>query len=385
MPIAIYNVLRVEDPTGIVYYLGTISPQQIKELTFVPVVALSTNANDPDCLVELAEHGYQRAGEPRRMEQIKNFILEYPRYMMPPVLLSARGEWSWEPAKAGSQFGTLQANGLAAVIDGQHRLGGLWRLASDPHTPEQLRERPVAFMLLDDLSIEEEKFDFIYVNDTQKGVKKSLLRYLDKDSEFSGQAAYALMEAEDSVFAGRIGVQRKDDWTLLLFGAMQECVVEIFNRDFMQLTQFRPASSAETSARAIEFVLQFWRLVSTCLPIFWADIEKMPAVSTPKTQSHPGTRAFQYRLLEETGIRAMSRLGSEILQQAWMPATQSPGWDKVKELLAKIPNDQRAVLALTKPSADPAVLSQDPELRSTGKAGVNAIYRYLRTAILAGL
>ena len=40
MTVEVRNVLRVEDPIGVVYYLGTIKPQQIKELTFVPVVTL---------------------------------------------------------------------------------------------------------------------------------------------------------------------------------------------------------------------------------------------------------------------------------------------------------------------------------------------------------
>ena len=385
MTVEVRNVLRVEDPIGVVYYLGTIKPQQIKELTFVPVVTLSPTSEDPLSLVERPDQGYQRAGEPRRMAQIKEFLLEYPRYMMPPVLMSARGAWKWRPSEEGSLYGTLVAEDLAAVIDGQHRLGGLWRLASDSAVPSEQRNRPVPFMLIEDLSIEEEKFDFIYVNDTQKGVKKSLLRFLEKDSEFSGQAAYALMDAEDSVFAGRIGIQKKDDWSLVLFGAIQECVLETYNRDLIAVTAFRPGETAESSARAIEFLLQYWKLVSSVLGVYWSDMAKMPPVNTHKSALHPGTKKFEFRLLEETGIRAMSRLGSDILQASWMSATQSPGWDKVAELLGKVAHDEKARLALTKPSLDERVTRMDPELKSTGKAGVTAIYRHLRSAMLAGL
>jgi DGQHR domain-containing protein len=385
MPVEIRNVLRVEDPNGVVYYLGTFSARQIKELTFVPVVALSPTAEEPLSLEERSDSGYQRAGEPRRMQQIKEFLVENPRYMMPPVLLSARGQWSWEPNKAGGTLGSLTANDLAAVIDGQHRLGGLWRLACDENASDEQRSRPIPFMLIDDVSIDEERFDFIYVNDTQKGVKKSLLRYLERDSDLSGQAAYALMEAEDSVFCGRISIQRKEDWTLLLFGAMRDCILETYNKDFMAVTRFRPGESQDTATRAIEFLIQYWRLVSTELPLFWSDMMKMPPVNGTKSAAHPGTRKFEYRLLEETGIRAMSRLGSDILRAAWMNTSQSPGWDKVTQLLGRIQDDEQARLALTKPSVDPRVLQLDPELKSTGKAGVNAIYRYLRQATLGGL
>ena len=46
---------------------------------------------------------------------------------------------------------------------------------------------------------------------------------------------------------------------------------------------------------------------------------------------------------------------------------------------------KKARLALTKPALDERVIRMDPELRSAGKAGVTAIYRHLRSAMLAGL
>jgi hypothetical protein len=46
MPAELKNVLKVVDPTGLIYYLGTITPSEIKSLTFVPVVTETANQAD---------------------------------------------------------------------------------------------------------------------------------------------------------------------------------------------------------------------------------------------------------------------------------------------------------------------------------------------------
>lgn len=67
------NVLQIVDPSGLTYYLGTITPAQIMELTFVPCVV---NVND-DILVIRTQNGYQREGDKKRMKQIKEFYAEH--------------------------------------------------------------------------------------------------------------------------------------------------------------------------------------------------------------------------------------------------------------------------------------------------------------------
>ena len=116
------------------------------------------------------------------------------------------------------------ADRLAAIVDGQHRLGGLWRLAHDDSLPDEIRDKPIPFMAILDMCLEREREEFVVINGKQIGVKKSLIRYLGREDTFQGRAADALMNDEESVFRGRIDEQKARDWTLILFGAAQECV-----------------------------------------------------------------------------------------------------------------------------------------------------------------
>jgi len=293
MTVELENVIKIDDPAGFTYYLGTLTPKKIKELTFVPVVAKSATAGMTTALNEREEHGYQRAGDPKRMEKIREFVKENPACIIPPVLLSARGTWKFHPVSGKSHLGKLEAEELAAIVDGQHRLGGLWLLAIDADADDSLKRRPIPFMLIDDMAVETEQENFININDTQQGVKKSLLKYLQRDERFIGQAAHALMEDEESVFCGRIEIQKKDDAALVLFGAIVDCVALTFGKDFESVTKFHPEDSNETKSKAISFLLQYWKLVSTCMPAFWADMAKMPPVGGPKSKEYPGTRAFE--------------------------------------------------------------------------------------------
>jgi len=382
MPVELKNVLKVDDPSGFTYYLGSLTPNHIKELTFVPVVTKSPQAGTSLALNERDEQGYQRAGDPARMEKIRAFVLNAPDCVIPPVLLSARGKWHFTPSSASKYFGALVAEDLAAIIDGQHRLGGLWKLVNDPEATSQLKERPIPFMLIEDMNIDKEQGNFIDINDNQQGVKKSLIKYLTRSQTFVGQAALALMEEEDSVFAGRITIQRKEDWSLILFGAAEECVALMFDSAFTTTTGFKPDATPENRTKAITLLLDYWRSVSKCFSEFWSDMDRMPPVHGPRTDTHPGTRSFEFRVLEETGIRAISKLGSFIFRQTWVPASSSPAWDQIETLLTQLSQEPKVRLALTKPTKNPAVLEMDPFLKSSGKAGVTAIYTQLETALI---
>ena len=377
------HVLCIEDPTGLRYFLGTLHASEIKELTMVPVVTLTPpEAEHPDLwLNEDSEAGYQRAGELRRMQLIADFIRQRPNCVIPPVLLSCRGKWTFEPASKASTTGTLVAHDLAAIVDGQHRLGGLWRLAADTDAPPELKNRIVPFMAIADMSLEDEKREFVDVNSNQRGVKKSLLRYLERHVSFSGKAATALMEDEESVFQGRIDEQKKRDWSLILFGAAQDCVDELFGRA-LQIKKFDPARYLHQQETALEFTLTYWRTVKEALPMFWADIDKLPAVRVHKSKEHPGTRAFEYRLLEETGLRAFSRLGCDLFAMTWMDALQTPSWETIAQYLASLGSDDHVQLVLSKPKLRPEVLQEDPLLKSTGKAGVERIHLHLKDALM---
>ena len=101
------------------YIFGTIGSDKIKNITFVPVLESShkTYLNE-------IEGGYQRPGSHSRMRAFARFLEENPNSIVPPVLLSGRGQWKFEPVGQEQDSGKLIIRGQAAIVDGQHRLGG---------------------------------------------------------------------------------------------------------------------------------------------------------------------------------------------------------------------------------------------------------------------
>ena len=385
MPTELKNVLLVTDPTGLSYCLGTLSAGEIKQLTMVPVVSETLSVKEPSNLRlnEDPTDGYQRAGEPKRMRDIAHFVTDRPECVIPPVLLSCRGKWTFTPERGSGKTGRLRADDLAAVIDGQHRLGGLWQLFNDAEATDSVRNKPIPFMAIMNMSLEKERQEFVDINNKQQGVKKSLIRYLARDSAFSGRAAEALMTDEESVFRGRIDEQKARDWTVFLFGAAEECVKEMF--DSAIKLKFDPEKNEHQQEAALEFVLKYWQIVSDCFPLYWSDIELLPPIGASRSQQFPGRSQFKYRLLEETGIRAFSRLAGEVLNYSWIEGASSPSWATVEELMRILAESEVLEWVLAKPKFNPDVLSQDPLLKSTGKAGVDRIFMYLKDQFVRAL
>ena len=63
----------------------------------VPVVSesLSPQVETELRLNEDSQNGYQRAGEPKRMGAIADFVKSRPACIIPPVLLSCRDSWTF--------------------------------------------------------------------------------------------------------------------------------------------------------------------------------------------------------------------------------------------------------------------------------------------------
>jgi DNA sulfur modification protein DndB len=379
MPVELKNVLKVVDPCGLTYFLGTLTPKDIRRLTFVPVVNLTERKDSTLFLIE-KPGGYQRTGDSRRMDVIRDFVKRRPDCLIPPVVLSARGKWEFTPiSKQYERFGSIQAQEVAAIIDGQHRLGGLLRLLNDDEVEENLKSRPIPFMTVEDMDEDREKQEFVDINYNQQGVKKSLIHYLNREDNFYGKAATALMEDEESPFKGRIDSETRHPWTLILFGAAKECVDEMFGKNMRRSRKFNPEVDKSLEEQGIEFVLEYWRAVQDCFPEQWSDIDLMPALRENTSRDKPGRSKFKYRLLEETGIRAFSRLADNLLHRAWHDAIRQPSFDTIRRYLTELATRDNVKKALTKP--DEAILKWDPELRSAGKAGVTAIYDHLASEL----
>ena len=377
MPV-INNVLQIKDPSGLVYYLGAITPSQIMELTFVPCVV---NVND-DILNIRSQNGYQREGDRKRMKQIKEFYSEHTASLIPPVLLSTRGAWRFTPASARASIGSIEANDLASVIDGQHRLGGLSMIALNGDSSDEALHRNIPFMAVEFVDIKTESDEFEVINGKQKGIKPSHLKYIRKNETFAGNAAGMLREDTDSIFYGRIAIATRADCDLITFKAATDLVAYTFDNIFCT-NAFRPDSSEENQQKAMHVLSEYWKKVSQVFSLQWSDIEYMPAIFSVKSPEHPGRSKFVYRILEETGLRAFAKLGAIILTKSWLRAGNDVAWQNVDDLLKKVASDPRTQLALQKikPHNKNEIIAIDPGLQMQGLAGEKTLYNILYGAL----
>jgi DNA sulfur modification protein DndB len=377
MSTKINNVLQIVDPSGFTYYLGTITPVQIMELTFVPCVV---NVNE-DVLVIRTQQGYQREGDKKRMGQIRDFYSTNTSSLIPPVLLSTRGAWRFVPKTANATFGSIEATDQAAIIDGQHRLGGLSMIAHGSESSDEALHRNIPFMAVEFSDVKIESDEFEVINGKQKGIKPSHLQYIRKNETFGGNAANMLKEDPDSIFAGRIAISTRADYDLITFKAATDLVAYTFDNLFCQ-NAFRP-DTEENQQKAMSMLLSYWKAVSQIFGNMWADISYLPTPGTNKTATNPGRNKFEYRLLEETGLRAFARLGSNILLKSWMSGSADIAWNTVDDHLRKVANDQTVQLVMQKlkPHNRDQILAIDTKLQMQGLAGERTLYSILYGAL----
>lgn len=287
----ISNVLR-RKWGGRDYCFGTMTTDKIKDLTFVPVLETSKKTY----LRENPDEGYQRPGSPSRMRAFMKFLADHPNSVVPPVLLSGRAQWKFLSDDADGTVGRLQIGGPAAIVDGQHRMGGYVALYE-----KEEEARDIPFILLEALSVEEEMQEFIVVNNSQKGVPRALTAYLEDTEE--AQISWALNEDPDSPLYSRIArITPLQKQHLFALHSVARQMKGLFKRGALV--------DLDTDTK-IEFAEKFFSIVADSLPDEWGDIERLD------DEDSRGRRDFDYKLLELTGLIAWCTVGSLILHRSY--------------------------------------------------------------------
>ena len=290
------------------YLFGTISSDKIKNVIFVPVLESSgrTYLNEE-------ENGYQRPGSQYRMKAFAKFLKENPNSIVPPVLLSGRGTWKFQSEGREQASGRLIIHGKAAVVDGQHRLGGFVYLYESENDV-----RDISFILLPNLTNESEKREFIVINNSQKGVPKPLTAYLEDTEE--AQVAWGLNEESDSPFKDRITRTTIQRTQLFRLHSVAKQVKRLFSRAAVQDLDV---------GQKVELMSRFWTIIADQLPTEWSDIDKL---DNPETR---GRRDFEYKLLELTGLVAWAHIGAHIFARSYSEET-GMNWDNVRRLVEAV-------------------------------------------------
>jgi DNA sulfur modification protein DndB len=317
------------------YYLGSIRSDVAKALTFVPV-ALEETKNSP--LNENMENGYQRQGSPARMKKFTQFLMEHPLSVIPPVVLSGRSHWKFT---GDDDFGSLDIYAPAAVMDGQHRLGGLVILFEKHATI-----RSIDFMLIPDLPLAEEKIEFTIINGTQRGVSKGLVEYIK--GTYEAEVAELLNEDEDSPFAKRITLVKRKPGELFSFASVVNNVRRTFDGKLNDLLM-------DTK---LEYMKRYWTIIADEFSEEWDDIERLDA-----------REPMQFKLLETTGLSAWSLAGRDILAPAFNPVTHTMDWEAVAKLIRIV-------------AASGLDLSKDGEFAGlTGEVGAARIHKKIQSML----
>ena len=288
------------------YFFGTIGSDKIKNVTFVPVNEKSRSTY----LNEDIEKGYQRPGSHTRMRAFAKFLKENPNSIIPPVLLSGRGNWEFEHGGQDENIGKLIIQDRAAIIDGQHRLGGFVYLYDSENIVCD-----ISFILLPDLTIEQETGEFIVVNNTQKGVPKPLTAYLGGTDDV--QIAWGLNEESDSPFKNKITKTTLQRTHLFALHSVAKQVKRLFSIGEVQDLDIH---------EKVEYMSKFWTIIADQLPQEWSDIEKLDNSETR------GRSDFQFKLLELTGLIAWAHTGALIFARSYGDAI-GMNWDNVERLV----------------------------------------------------
>ena len=301
----ISNVVR-KTAGDTIYFFGTIASDKLRTVTYVPVL----DASPKTFLTEVVADGYQRRGTPARMRAFGNFLYENQDSVVPPILLSGRDGWTFVPEASG-WVGTLSILKPAAIVDGQHRVGGFVWL----HEHKQI-VKEVAFILLYQLTREIEMKTFITVNNMARGVAKSTTAYLEAEDE--AQIAWLLNTEPDSPFVNRISRGTVEKHQLFALHSVAKEIKRLFS--------VGPVSEQDVATKT-DYAGQFFRSVADELDDTWyPDLEKLDDPTTG------GRKAFTSKLLELTGLIAWSYVGAQILSRSY-DEVSGMNWANVERLV----------------------------------------------------
>jgi DNA sulfur modification protein DndB len=294
------------------YYFASITSDKLKGITFVPVIESSKRTY----LMENPTDGYQRPGSRTRMRKFRDYLLKHDSAIIPPVLLSSRSDWRFVPNSGNGLLGNLEIDGPAAIVDGQHRVGGYICLFEEN---EVIRD--VDFIVIEDLSVDEERQEFLDVNNNQVGVSKALTTFLE--GEEAGVIAWAMNTDDDSLFKGRIYRTTNERTNLFALHSVAKNVDRTFDhgklRDLL-LDQ------------KLEIFKRYWQVIADALPDEWDDINKLDDTTTR------GRSDFKYKLLELTGLIAWSIIAPEILSRCYHQDLKTVDWEGVRKLVESCGN-----------------------------------------------
>ncbi len=354
MSIVLKDVIRKEC-NGRIFFTGWILASDIYDAVFVPVTKktkLPKKAKKGFAeALEEKEGGYQRCASRSRQHTIGKYYKDQPTSIIPPVLLSDRGRWQWVGPEDG--VGTLTITEKAAVVDGQHRLGGL-RLQALMDDGDKSRRVP--FVVVTGLEDTEEKHEFLTINNTQKGVPKAHTAFLESDKWWN---AVGLELNESGPFEGRIQAAggTREPWYLdLKLHSVANAIRQTFSppKKPIGVDLWKFDNDQDRKDEIPDILNRYWELISEIFADEWSDLELLPY---PEHLGGGGgenkTRDFSHKLLELTGFIVWTWFLRHIAVNVWNQTTKSLHEDELIKYLTWIREAQEPNPAYGKIDGEP--------------------------------
>lgn len=328
MAVIIQNAIKFNQG-GRTFYLGWLSLKDIRDSVFVPVKKKTVLPHNVERtpLEEREEDGYQRNAQISRQRKISTYYEENPNAIIPPVLLSDRGNWSFSEADK-----SITINQKATIVDGQHRLGGL-SLLFDKDS-EKFGELKVPFNCVAGLTVENEKAEFLKINNTQKGVSGQHSAWISPEIWSN---ACALKLNEEGPFRERIVVQQRQPWQLQWnLHSIAKGIKDTFGekKDPAQ-DYWKFEDDEDRKDKVPDILIDYWNCVTEIFDQEYADLDMLPDPheEIPRGQTVATPKHFNYKLLELTGYLVFMSVLRHYAPDFYYPENNSFDQSKVRKYL----------------------------------------------------
>ena len=290
--IVIENVV-LSKMRGRVIYQGSVSSQIALNFSF------SKLFNDPSGM------GYQRPKDKKRCLSFSEYLSKGEDSLYTPILLNGAGNWEfYSYSKERPNYGRLVCRKKAALMDGQHRLGGIKYYVEETGTT--LNVPFLAFHHLDD---EEEIKLFDVINTKHKGIGTSLSRYLNRNNDDISWVATNLILNPDSPFfnKGTLIGKRTREKNITLQNVYQLVKLLIKKSDLEKMSK----------EKILNLSMFYFNLIKEILPDEWNDSKN-------------------YRVAHVTCLNALGIIGNEIINNNFNKKTNQPDSMKITQILIKL-------------------------------------------------
>ena len=283
------------------YFIGQLPSSVAYVATFVPVIKEEANRiHRPRIYLQETNDGYQRAGSYRRMESFARYMAENELRFTPAVVLSGRNQWKFDEASK-----TMTVTAPAAIIDGQHRLGGYIAAYQNDGF-----DRLVDFVVMNVSNAEEEQL-FLDINSNAKSVPTGIVSVLGRTT--GSLVAEELNTNLDSIFRGRFYISQKSPGTLFNIASVAKEVGTTFSHGVFE-------DIRDNVDLMFAFMSDYWGYIASAFPNEWEDIDKKSADK-------------EFKLLELTGLMAFSLAASQILVPAFNTEKMSIDFNLVEKIV----------------------------------------------------